>query len=287
MRDEEAGKSDLLYCALSPGSPDRQRYDFVYAPAADAERWYAATEAFLRAMKTVDEENRQASLHLYPKSGLLARVLWRVRHARRNRRLRAGYPTTMERLRRDVLTAYRDYREQAGDLTRYVRTVREQEKRRKRALWEQAEQECRERDRRARAERAAAMAEAPGRPVWGYRLRPGHGGGDQVFEIFLQTVDRARETEGGRMRTGLTPEQVQAALTEERSRDEYTEVTWLYNTGLGLEEWHDSGRKELAWQQLTGVLVDRWPRSTEKSRSQSRTYGPSSNYFSPGGFGIH
>ncbi|WP_158838814.1 hypothetical protein [Streptomyces sp. NRRL S-1022] len=98
----------------------------------DAARWYAATEAFLYAMKILNDEQRQASLHMYRAEAPLPQLIWRVRHAWRNRRLRADYDATMQRLRYDALTACRHYREQAGDLTRCVEAAREDEERMKR-----------------------------------------------------------------------------------------------------------------------------------------------------------
>lgn len=129
------------------------------------------------------------------------------------------------------------------------------------------------------------MADAPGQPVWAYGLRERTSTDPRYFEIALQTVSELRDPRS-RVRTGLTLEQVQAALTEERASDPYIVVRWASETRLTLEEWHQGGSVEGAWQQLTGVLVDPWPRITEQSRAQ-RTYGPSNTYFSPGGFGSY
>ncbi|WP_267883301.1 hypothetical protein [Streptomyces sp. NRRL S-1022] len=104
-----------------------------------------------------------------------------------------------------------------------------------------------------------------------------------IFEIFLQTLDDVQDTLGGRIRTGLTPDQVQTAFTEERVRDQYTAVMWSYNTCRGLQHWHDSGFEHRAWQEITGVLVDPWPRlpqsrpARQKDGHSGRGYGPSSN----------
>ncbi|MBC2908071.1 hypothetical protein [Streptomyces cupreus] len=292
MTGEEVDAIRDLYCVASRDIAERHRGDWrwrlsVYAPAVDVERWHAALEEIQRAMETVDEEEGQAHRHLRWIPGVLPRTLWKIRHARRNRKLRIDYDATMERLRYDVLTAYRNYREQAGDLTRLVTAAREDEDRRLRALQERTEREDREREVQERTKRAAVMADAPGRPVWGCRVRPRKRTEDQYFEIFLQAIDDVGDTRGGSVRTGLTPEQVQAALAEERSRDMYIAVMWSHNTRRALEEWHDSGSAEEAWRELTGVLVDTLPRITEQRRSQKRFYGPSSNYSSPGGFGTH
>ncbi|KQV13683.1 hypothetical protein ASC99_33420 [Kitasatospora sp. Root107] len=70
-------------------------------------------------------------------------------------------------------------------------------------------------------------------------------------------------------------------LTQERERDGYTVVMWSHQTQLALEEWHESGRLVQAWRELSGVLVDPWPRITEQSARQ-RHSGPHSTYY---GFG--
>lgn len=281
---DEVTRIRSLYCATEGGTPERLRHGelpFVDASAADAQRWYAATEAFQRAMARVTEQRDAAQRHLHWVRGV-ARPFWKARHALRNRRLRATYDATMERLRQDVLSAYRDFREQAGDLTPYVHAEIERRERERRERQEQREEERRRREPGERMERAAAMAGAPGEPVWGYTLletRPD----SHYFQIYLQTLEEVRDPRGGVAQTDLTPEQVQAALTEERLRDRYTVVMWSHQTRLALEEWHASGRAADAWCELTGTLVDPWPRITEQA-AQRRYYGPSSTYFGFGGY---
>ncbi|MFI6449438.1 hypothetical protein [Kitasatospora sp. NPDC050543] len=279
-----------LYCAVSSELAARHRRDWrrsdLDASAADAERWYAASGEILGVVERMVEEERRALRALYRKPGMLPRALWNAGHAPGNRR-RARYDRTMERLRHSVLTAYRDYREQAGDLTPRIQGEHERQERRMRELRAQMEEEQREREPRERAARAAAMAGAPGEPVWAYAVHERTSTLPRRFEISLQTVSEVRATGREVAQTGLTPEEVQAALTEERERDRYTVVLWSHETGLALREWHESGKETEAWQELTGVLVDPWPRITEQSRWRQRYHGPSSNYFSPGGFGTY
>lgn len=273
-----------LYCATDEGTAERHRHNelpWVDASTADAERWYAATEAFQRAIAHVTEQRDAAQCHLHWVRGAV-RPFWKARHAVRNRRLRATYDVTMERLRREVLAAYRDFREQAGDLTPYVHAERERRELERREREERSEQERRRREPEERRERAAAMAGAPGEPVWGYTLFERRNDG-RIFRIYLQTLEEVRDPRGGVARTDLTPEQVQAVLTEERERDRYTIVMWAHETRLALEEWHSGGRAAGAWHELTGVLVDPWPRITEQAARQ-RHHGPHSTYFGFGGY---
>ncbi|MFF2354819.1 hypothetical protein ACFVVL_34275 [Kitasatospora sp. NPDC058115] len=279
--DDEIDEIRRLHCAVD-ATTDPRGYDRlppVTAPPADAERWNAATGALQRSIARIDEQEEAARRHLRWVRPA-ARPFWKTRHALRNRRLRATYDSTMERLRDDVRTAYRTFREQAGDLTPYVHAELERQERESREWREQRERETRE---RAPA-RAAAMAEAAGRPVWGYTLVP-RTGGDGSFTIHLQTVEEVRGPRGGVARTGLTPEQVQAALAEERLRDRYTSVMWSSETELALTEWHASGRVQEAWRELTGVLVERFPRIAEQA-SRPRNPGVSgSDYGGFTGFG--
>ncbi|MFF8770629.1 hypothetical protein [Kitasatospora sp. NPDC015120] len=276
--DDEVREIRHLYCAVD-AITDHHRLPSlprVTAPAADAQRWNAATEAFQRSIARTEEQASAARRHLRWVRPA-ARPFWKTRYALRNRRLRRAYDSTMERLGNDVRTAYREFREQAGDLTPYVHAELERRERESREWREQRERETRE---RAPA-RAAAMAEAAGRPVWAYTLRAGTRG-DGSFTIHLQTVEEVREPRGAVTRTGLTAEQVQAALTEERLRDRYTSVLWSSETALALEEWHESGRVQEAWRELTGVLVDSFPRTTEQY-SRPRFHGVSGSDYG-GGF---
>lgn len=235
-----------LYCAADRDTADRyyRRWDnCVQVPAADADRWHAATETILRAMDTVREEQRVAGAHLYPPYVSAAgRLLWRARHGRRNARLRAGYDTTMRRLREDVLAAYRGYRDRAADLTELVAAERERRERDKRA-----------RERRERAERAAAMTGAAREAVWAYGLTDGE---HRRFEIHLRPFARHAP---GLVRSHVTAAQVHAALADERARHPGTVVRWSYPTRLALEEWHRSGDARLAWQAITGSPIELYP----------------------------
>jgi hypothetical protein len=260
-----------LPCAVDRQTADRYNKDrpnFVLAPAADSRRWHAATKALLRAIKTVQRRSGR-------------------------RLLRPNEDT----LRDYAHNACRDYREKADDLSWQVKAAQESRMLQMRASreYQQRDREIRDRWDRATEElkqkKRAAMASAPGEPVWSYMLyssRAGH----RCFRIRLPAVDQeVLPHDGFHMailtRTGLTPEQVQSALAEERSRHGSTTVEWAPDTKSALEEWHESGTVEKAWQALTGELVATDPRPPEERRESQRFYGPSSNYFSPGGFGPH
>ncbi len=120
-------------------------------------------------MARVGEQRDAAQLHLRWVRGAV-RPFWKARHALRNRRLRATHEATMVRLRHGVLTAYRDFREQAGDFTPYIHAERERREREQRERQERWEQERRRREPGERRQRVAAMNGAPGAPVWGYTL---------------------------------------------------------------------------------------------------------------------
>jgi hypothetical protein len=266
-----------LYCAVDRETAERHNKDrpnFVLVPAADSRRWRAATKALLRAMKT-------------------------VRRRVRGRRLRsANYGAVIARVGGYVRDACEVYRDKAGDLSRLVEAAQERQMRRRRDGRDHQEhhREVRERWERGlehrNRDKRAAMAGAPGEPAWAYVLYT-LGARHRCFRIRLPAVeDHALLPSHGlpieiATRTGLTPQQVQSALAAERSRHRHTIVEWGPDTKSVLEEWHESGTVEKAWQELTGELVDPDPRPPNEQRESQRFGGPSSDYFGPGGFGPH
>ncbi|WP_345429877.1 hypothetical protein [Actinoallomurus vinaceus] len=266
----EVGAVRDLFCAVGADRHHRaeQRVD---APIADAERWRAATEAILAAMKAVDEQRRQAERHRHaPRGTRLRRIAWRIRHARRNRRLRAEHPATMARLRDEVLAAYRTYRDRAADLTDHVGADNERGKR-----------ERLEEDERERRERATVMTgAATGTPVWAYRISEYTWG--RVFEIDLQTPT-TRRLRTDLTRTGLTPAQINTALAEERAEHPHTSAHWSLEARLALTEWHGGDDPFDAWQRLSGEPIEPLPPGAgDGRRSGPRYHGPSSDYGSGG-----
>ncbi|POX42687.1 hypothetical protein C3486_03695 [Streptomyces sp. Ru73] len=268
-----------LYCAVSEEEASRMwGGDWVLANPADAGRWRAATDAMIRTTERLRAEERDATRHLRRPWGKTRRVLSSVRHAHRNHVLRRDHDATMERLRTEMLAAYRRFRDQAADLTAHVKAERERYAR-----------ERRQHEEQARRKRAAAMARPLDVPRWGYRVEEaGNGLRYRRFRVTLETLDADRgcrgDTDGG-LRGGLTPHEVHAAFVEERERDPYLWLTFGLDTGRAMEEWRGSTAE--AWQEITGHLVDEHPTRPEERGSSQRHYGPSSNYFSPGGFGSY
>lgn len=104
---------DLL-CA----HPQEYLYRTVQAEVRDRDRWYKATEELLARIRALQQREQAASLHLHPP--LRNRLLWRIRHARRNRKLRRDFHAVDARLRAEFDAALSDYQEQAGDLSAHV-----------------------------------------------------------------------------------------------------------------------------------------------------------------------
>ena len=219
--------------------------DSVQASAAtpNADTPPAAAVLFGLGRRARGEARRRRPLYP-PYDWAVGRILWQIRYRRRNARLRARHQATMRRLRADALTAYRDFRERSGDLSELIAAERARRERGRR-----------DRERRERAERVAAMTGATRAPVWAYGLT-GRDGGPRRFEIHLRALAlRAGDLAG----SGLTAEQVRAALADERARDPYTVVRWSYPTRLALEEWHWSGDVRQAWRALTGEPIEPYP----------------------------
>ncbi|HEX5567468.1 MAG TPA: hypothetical protein VFY14_11180, partial [Streptomyces sp.] len=227
-------------------------------------------------------QEQDATRHLCPPRDTARRLLWSVRHAHRNRVLRRDHDATMERLRTEMLSAYRRFRDQAADLTTYIEAERERRQR-----------EEKEHEERVRQKRAEALAN-PDVPQWAYCIVESARLKYRCFRVRLETLDSDRPgvgEAGGEARGGLTPREVHAALVEERKQDPYLWLTFNFETRLALKEWRGSTAK--AWQEITGHRVAEHPIRPEDHRTSRpddrrtsrRSYGPSSNYFSPGGFG--
>jgi hypothetical protein len=122
----------------------------------------------------------------------------------------------------------------------------------------------------------------------------------RLLMIWLPAIGRSDVDARADARLGLTARQVQEVIDRERELDEYIWVKWGYRTGKAMTAWHaahgrDSaaadGRharaEELAWQALTGVLVEAIRLRPEELRDirAGGGYGPASNYWSPGSFG--
>ncbi|MFB9907001.1 hypothetical protein [Allokutzneria oryzae] len=256
----EIRKITALQCAT--GDPSRPHGRTVRATEADRDRWCSATDEFLKQIRALQERERVASQHLWPP--FQGRLWWRLRYALRNWSLRRSYNDTAAQLRSDFDTALATYQEHAGDLPDYVVEFTERESVRRA-----------EEDRRDKARRAAVLTTATG-PVWAYELvvSPAR----RSFAIWLPSLDGGQATH-----TGMTANQVQAALEAERSEHPYTTVYWDMQTRRALEEGH--GSDVLGWRSFTGVLIDSHPYDPSKRTMPSKYHsGPSSDYGS-GGFG--
>jgi hypothetical protein len=245
---DEVRRIHCLYVGTLDHDHKRLRSTYsVVAPTDDARRWHAATETVLTALETAQEQWRLAHLHCEDPVPFRAWLVWTIRYFPRNWRLRLNYDTTVKRLHAMVLAALRDFDEQASDLTDFIMAERERR-----------ERDRREHQRQDRKLRAIAMGHATDAPVWAYVFHDGPDGRGK-FRIALLTAEGERLEETTLTQTGLTPKQVQAALTKERSKHPYTVVEWYYRTDLTLREWHtnDSIR---AWERLTGQLINTVPR---------------------------
>ena len=278
VRSDEVDAIRRLECAVDPGTVG---YDYtdrtVQAPAVDAQRWLAATRVFRTTIGAVAEQKAASNRLLPPSWPGMRRRWWYMRRFGRIRRTRARYDEIQERLRGETVAAYRRYREEAGDLSAYIVAETERRKREEHA-----------RQERARETRAAAMAAAAVEPVWGYRLdRLDEVSDHRWMQINLVPIEPDLHVE--RLdRTGLVLREITSAIAAERARDPYVAVTWSFEAEQALREWHGSDDEIEAWREFTGVSIDSFPLRpgyVEWTRSQ-RGYGPSSNYFSPGGFGI-
>lgn len=129
---------DLL-CA----HPQECLYQTVQAEARDRDRWYEATEELLAKIRALRQREQAASLHLYPP--LRNRLLWRLRNARRNRKLRRHFDAVDAQLRAQFDAALSDYQEQAGDLSAHV----DERQRHMAEFWRQEDERWR-RQRRGR-----------------------------------------------------------------------------------------------------------------------------------------
>ncbi|MEV0136044.1 hypothetical protein AB0H83_47355 [Dactylosporangium sp. NPDC050688] len=279
LRDDEIEEIRELYCVDLDNRGTGFRAGRLKAPAQDADRWRAATQTVVAAIRSVQERDWEARGRLSPPYQIWEGLRWRLRRGR----LQREYDAQRVALEDEVRAAYRAYRDAAADLTDHVAAWRERQAR-----------EQQEREARRRAERVAAVQEGVDGAVWAYLLRDyaGHG---QVL-IWLPAVDHADEDEGGDARHGLTAREVQQVIEQERARDQYVWIGWKETTGEAMAEWHTDRAGERApgdarvraWTALTGAVVEPivWrPGELEKLRASwnNRGYGPSSNYWSPSG----
>lgn len=244
---------------------DRRRH-YVDADKADVERWIAAAESIRREMTRVRAEEQAASKHLRPPYGTAERLVWRLRYANRNRRLRASYDATMDRLRREVLAAYQDYLDSAGDMTEYVvaAELRREEQRR---AWEAQQRDA----------RAAAIRDAREGRLWGYRLRQ-NPDGRRYFEIVLQPLligDVELE------RSELTTHEIEDALAQVRTEEPLTIVTWGVGVHMALREWHGGDSVGDAWEALTGNRLVEYPPGSLPKQSSAFRGVSHTNYVGP------
>jgi hypothetical protein len=254
-----------LYCAVPENENRRSWSEDVRAAESDISRWREATEELLAVVARLREQEDESYRRLRgPRRGPVRRLWGRARRDG----LRQEHEALMERLRAELLAAYRRFRDRSGDLTEYVKAERERR-----------EREMRERDREREEEKARRRAEALARPLdaprWSYRVTEPWTGKYHRFEVCLEPLDEYRRSDG-EARGGLTPQEVHAALVEERERDPYVWFTFGLETEEALEEWR--GDTRTAWRELTGEQVDPYPTRPEDRRS-SRSYGPSSTYY--------
>ncbi|GAA4019540.1 hypothetical protein GCM10022247_49050 [Allokutzneria multivorans] len=234
----------------------------VRASRTDHDRWCSATSQFLLTIGELQEREKEIGAHLRPP--WKGRLLWSIRHARRNMVLRRRYDEASAKLESDFDAALAAYLAKAADLPEYMKEFARREKERQRRELEQA-----------RRRRLEAMEGATG-PVWAYKIATG---GRRRFSIYLTTVDRAHEGTH-------TPAEVQAALTAERAEHQYTGVSWGPETSLALKEKYET--EASGWARLTGevIIVEPIDPNDRSARPFSKYHGgPSSNYGSDGGAG--
>ncbi|MGM7645545.1 hypothetical protein ACSVDM_11660 [Nocardia sp. JW2] len=263
---------DYLACVSDPGFRS-DAYPDAAVSESDYDRWRSATDDLLGAIRELQARAREVGAHLeLPLSGTL---LWSLRYARRNRRLRANYDTHAAELRAEFHRVIAEYQQRTGDLTEFL----EEEHRRKRQRIEEEQrrrEEEREREReRIRSRRAAALDAATG-AQWAYEITDYSNA--RTFWIYLSTLDAILGAEGE-----LTVTEVQEALRAEREHHPYTRVAWGNETGRALTDRYSSEAE--GWQALTGELIDPHPHDPTRPRRSGKYYGPSSNYGGDGGGG--
>ncbi|MFB4314518.1 hypothetical protein [Actinomadura sp. 21ATH] len=263
----EAGEIRGLWCALR--RPREFRCEYLLVPAADAERWCDATERVLHALHVAYAAECEADDLLEPpRGGGWRRIAWRARRPW----IRARRDAAVERLRGEMLGAYREFRDRAGDLTERLPAERE----------------------RHAHERETALAGLDG-AVWGcteYEVRGQVLGAPAAymrprFHIFVPVLEDSPYD--GATRTGLPPGDVRAALDAARARDPEVQYTWGRGSAEALSEWAGRDSPEEAWRRLTGARLplpprrpDRlpWPHGSQESAGGG--HGPSSTYGNPG-----
>ncbi|WP_344512699.1 hypothetical protein [Dactylosporangium maewongense] len=249
LHDAEIEAAGQLYC-VSPGNrPSGSDDGRVPAPAGDAARWRAATEAALAALRSVEERDRAARRQLHRPDQAWQGVWWELRRDRLHR----DYEVRKAALEVEVRAAYRAFRDEAGDLTDHIAAWRER--------WAREE---REREEQSRAERVAAVRAGADGAVWTYRIGD-HGGHRRVL-IWLPAVERGDGDERGAVVRDLTARQVQKMIEERRGRDPYLWIGWREATGRAMQEWYEDEARPAgsarvatdvgAWAALTGVVVE-------------------------------
>jgi hypothetical protein len=127
----------------APGWRDADHAHWLVAEVRDLDRWCKATEALLAEIRQLQRREQAASLHLHPP--LRNRLLWRIRHVRRNRKLRHDFDAVDARLRAEFDAALSDYQDRAGDLSAHV----DERQRHMAKFWRQEDERWR-RQRRGR-----------------------------------------------------------------------------------------------------------------------------------------
>ena len=287
LHDDEIDEIRQLFCVDFESRGAGYDGGRVWAPADDAARWRAATEAVVAAVGSVEERDREAERRLYPPYRFWSGLRWRLRWGLRRDRLRREYAEHKAALADEVRGAYRAYRAAAADLTDYV------------AAWrERLAREDREREARWRARLVAAVREAVDGAVWTYGI--GKDAGHRRMLIWLSALHHSDAYGYDPVHGGLTARQVQTAIEEARAKDPYVWIAWWGTTAEAMKEWHaelsrgspgaEPADEARAWEALTGVLVEPvvWRPGELEELRESRTnqgYGPSSNYWSSTSFG--
>lgn len=253
----------------------------VQASAAEARRWRRTTAELVAATNRAWTDQSRAESRRVPPSAAVKWLAWRLRGGRTDRVLEE-VRAELERIQTEVRAAYRDFRDQAADLT--VRIEAHQRRRR--------EESAREyRDQKAARERA--IAEVSEAPVWSYQVGPRHAPTEprnHRLVIALQTLERPPDPSLGDPVTDLNPAQVNESIDRLRADDPYLVVEVASTTRDSLAEWTEEKLLSDQWQRVSGTRIDPYPFTPEeldeiRKRVEQTTYhGPLSTYFSPPSF---
>ncbi|XRQ09871.1 hypothetical protein ACN3XK_02895 [Actinomadura welshii] len=264
------------------------------APAADVERWLAATRTLVQRTREISFAKDAARYRRYPRYGTIGRrIRWRIRHPRGRSRTEEAYRAVRDRLDGEMVTAYREFDERAGDLADHVRAEIERRERE----YRRREKERERRERRERAQRAAALG-GPDDPVWSCSLRA-YPADQRSIIIWVSALDTHYDTlYGVPPLRNVTAREIQAEIARQRAKHPYTTVEWGIETTRAMRERRRGGYDGdvETWKQLTGESVERSPqrpdgrRGSDRSgrrRGRSGKHGPSSTYGSDSGGGDH